>query len=50
MSESDARRLFFEALELIDASDFQAAELRLRDALKLAPANGSILTNLSVVL
>src|SRR5262245_53560826 len=50
MSEGNARRLFFEALDLMDASNFADAEQRLRDALTYAPANGSILTNLSVVL
>jgi predicted TPR repeat methyltransferase len=50
MSEGNARRLFFEALELMDASRFEDAEQRLRDALSYAPSNGSILTNLSVVL
>lgn len=50
MSEGNARRLFFEALELMDASNFEDAEQRLRDALTYAPGNGSILTNLSVAL
>jgi predicted TPR repeat methyltransferase len=50
MSEVDqARALFFEALDFLDAADFQAAEARLRQALRLSPANPAILTNLSVV-
>src|SRR5262249_52408487 len=44
------RALFFEALDFLDASDFQAAEARLRQALRLSPANSAILTNLSVAL
>jgi predicted TPR repeat methyltransferase len=43
-----ARALFFEALDFLDASDFQAAEARLRQALRLSPDNPAILTNLSV--
>ena len=42
-----ARRLFFEALRFFDSADYVSAELRLRDALKFAPGNASILTNLS---
>jgi len=45
-----ARALFFEALDFLDASDFQAAESRLRQALRLSPDNPAILTNLSVAL
>jgi predicted TPR repeat methyltransferase len=51
MSESEnAKRLFFEALAFMDSSNFRDAELRLREALQLAPENVSVLTNLSVVL
>jgi predicted TPR repeat methyltransferase len=51
MSDSEtAKTLFFEALSLLDASNFQAAELKLREAHRLAPDNVSILTNLSIVL
>lgn len=51
MSDSDnAKRLFFEALDCMDAGQFEDAERRLREALTLAPANVSILTNLAVVL
>jgi predicted TPR repeat methyltransferase len=51
MSETEnAKRLFFEALALIDSSNFRDAELRLRNALQFAPDNVAILTNLSVVL
>ncbi len=51
MSDVDeARALFFEALDFLDASDFQAAEARLRQALRLSPDNPAILTNLSVAL
>src|SRR4051812_11082726 len=45
-----ARALFFEALDFLDASDFQAAEARLRQALRLSPDNAAILTNLSIAL
>src|SRR5262245_16946257 len=45
-----ARALFFEALDFLDASDFQAAESRLRQALRLSPDNPAILTNLSIAL
>jgi tetratricopeptide (TPR) repeat protein len=45
-----ARTLFFEALDFLDASDFQAAEARLRQALRLSPDNPAIFTNLSVAL
>jgi len=46
---SRAEQLFIEALGYFDAADYRNAELRLREALALAPGNGSILTNLSVV-
>jgi len=46
----DARALFFEALAFLDEADFQAAEVRLRQALRLSPDNPAILTNLSVAL
>jgi predicted TPR repeat methyltransferase len=49
-SVDEARALFFEALDLLDASDFPAAEARLRQALRLSPDNPAILTNLSVAL
>jgi protein O-GlcNAc transferase len=45
-----ARTLFFESLSFIDAGEFASAEERLRDALKCAPGNKSVLTNLAVVL
>ncbi len=45
-----ARALFFEALAFLDASDFPAAEARLRQALRLSPDNPAIFTNLSVAL
>jgi predicted TPR repeat methyltransferase len=45
-----ARTLFFEALDLLDASDFPAAEAKLRQALRLSSDNPAILTNLSVAL
>jgi predicted TPR repeat methyltransferase len=51
MSDVDkARSLFFEALDFLDASDFLAAEARLRQALRLSPDNPAVLTNLSVAL
>lgn len=51
MSDSEnAKKLFFEALASIDSSDFPEAELRLREALRLAPGQAAVLTNLSVVL
>ena len=51
MNKSEnAKKLFFEALALIDSSNFQDAELRLREALRLAPGQVSVLTNLSIVL
>jgi len=46
----NAKKLFFEALEFLDSGDFQKAELRLRDALRLTPDSVSVLTNLAVVL
>lgn len=45
-----AKQLFFEALALLDAREYRSAELRLRDALTIAPQSVSILTNLSVAL
>lgn len=45
-----AKQLFFEALDLLDARHYARAELRLRDALQLAPQSVSILANLSVAL
>lgn len=51
MSDSeDAKTLFFEALALMDASNFRDAETRLRAALRLAPTQGALLTNLALVL
>ena len=50
MNDTDkARQLFFEALNLFDSADYRNAEARLREALRLAPGNASILTNLSTV-
>src|SRR3954453_23171938 len=43
-----ARRLFFEALDFFDSADYARAESRLREALTFAPANASILTDLSM--
>jgi tetratricopeptide (TPR) repeat protein len=45
----NARRLFLEAVEFIDANEFQEAELRLQNALHFLPTNAAILTNLSIV-
>jgi protein O-GlcNAc transferase len=42
-----AKRYFFEAVALLDAGDFAGGALRLREALKFAPDNISILTNLA---
>lgn len=51
MSDSEnAKTLFFEALALMDASNFTDAEARLRDALRLAPTQVAVLTNLAMVL
>jgi predicted O-linked N-acetylglucosamine transferase (SPINDLY family) len=44
-----AKRLFFEAVHFCNIADYANAELRLRKALKLAPGNASILTNLATV-
>jgi protein O-GlcNAc transferase len=44
-----AKRLFFEAVRFCDVADYANAESRLRKALKFAPGNVSILTNLSTV-
>ncbi|HEY1543963.1 MAG TPA: tetratricopeptide repeat protein, partial [Xanthobacteraceae bacterium] len=46
----EAKRLFFEALDFLDANDYRSAELRLRDAVRFAPNSISILTNLSTAL
>ena len=46
----NAKKLFFEALALMDLLNFPDAELRLREALKLAPRQVSVLTNLSIAL
>src|SRR2546423_823479 len=45
-----AKKLFFQALDLIDSYNFEGAEARLRKALRLAPGHVNILTNLSGVL
>src|ERR1017187_7217955 len=45
-----AKKLFFEALAFIEASDFQSAEFRLRQARQFSPGSVSVLTNLAVVL
>jgi predicted TPR repeat methyltransferase len=51
MNDSEnAKRLFFEALALMDSSDFGGAEQRFREALQISPNNSAILTNLAVVL
>jgi len=51
MSESEhAKELFFRALASMDSSNFREAELGLREALRLAPGQLSILTNLSIAL
>jgi predicted TPR repeat methyltransferase len=51
MSDSEnAKTLFFEALALMDAANFADAELRLREALRLAPTQTAVLTNLAMVL
>jgi predicted TPR repeat methyltransferase len=53
MATSDseiAKKLFFEALALMDAMNFRDAELRLREALELAPGQIAVLTNLAIVL
>jgi predicted TPR repeat methyltransferase len=51
MSDSEnAKKLFFEALALMDSSKFHDAELRLREALRLAPGQVSVLTNLAIAL
>jgi protein O-GlcNAc transferase len=44
-----AKRLFFEAVHFCNIADYANAEARLRKALKFAPGNASILTNLSTV-
>lgn len=51
MSDSEnAKKLFFEALAFMDASSFSDAEARLREALRLAPTQVAVLTNLAIVL
>ena len=51
MSDSEnAKKLFFEALALMDLSNFPDAELRLREALRLAPTQVAVLTNLAIAL
>lgn len=51
MGDSEnAKTLFFEALAFMDASNFADAELRLREAHRLAPTQGAVLTNLAMVL
>jgi predicted O-linked N-acetylglucosamine transferase (SPINDLY family) len=45
-----AKRLFFEALALMDSGDYSGAELRLRDARTFAPKSVPVLTNLSAAL
>jgi predicted O-linked N-acetylglucosamine transferase (SPINDLY family) len=46
----DAKKLFFDGVNLLDGREFEQAELKFRDALKLAPENTSILINLCVAL
>jgi protein O-GlcNAc transferase len=48
--EDEARGLFFDALECLAREDYADAESRLRRALLLVPARGSVLTNLSAAL
>jgi predicted O-linked N-acetylglucosamine transferase (SPINDLY family) len=45
-----AKAHFFEALDLLDRKDYAAAEIRLRDALRIVPDRISALTNLSAAL
>jgi predicted O-linked N-acetylglucosamine transferase (SPINDLY family) len=45
-----AKKLFFEALALFDAADFENAEIRFLAAHQLAPGNLSVLSNLALVL
>jgi protein O-GlcNAc transferase len=45
-----AKAYFFEALDLLDRKDYAAAEIRLRDALRIVPDRISALTNLSAAL
>jgi predicted O-linked N-acetylglucosamine transferase (SPINDLY family) len=45
-----AKRLFFDGIDLLDARNYEEAELRFRDALNLVPENASVLINLSVAL
>ena len=46
----DAKALFFDGLNLLDAYNYESAELKFRAALELAPENTSVLINLSVAL
>lgn len=51
MSDDErAKALFFEAVDLLDASDFAAAEARLREALDVVSERPSALVNLSLAL
>ncbi len=45
-----AKKLFFEGLDYFNAGDLENAELKLREAARLAPQNNSATTNLAVVL
>jgi predicted O-linked N-acetylglucosamine transferase (SPINDLY family) len=45
-----ARALFFEALEFLDANELPAAEEKLRAALRLVPGRPSAMSNLALVL
>ncbi|RTL53740.1 MAG: tetratricopeptide repeat protein [Bradyrhizobiaceae bacterium] len=45
-----AKKLFFEGLDFFDAGDLVNAESKLREALRLAPQNNAVMTNLAVVL
>ena len=45
-----AKALFFEALDRLDAKDYATAETRLRDALRIVPDRVSALTNLAAAL
>lgn len=48
--EEQAKALFFEALDFLDRKDFAAAEVRLREALRIVPYRVSALTNLAIAL
>jgi tetratricopeptide (TPR) repeat protein len=45
-----AKALFFDALALFERSNYEAAEIKLREALTFAPTSVPILTNLAVAL